>query len=117
VCSLYTLLLAPALSHSSNSAHSASLVQKLLELDQLAPQIVVHIPREILVYVQEGRNPEIYTREFVELIMRQNQKLKGKADAFAQFRDILAREWSSAAPDLKPQIREVVHSTGGSLEI
>lgn len=92
-------------------------MQKLVDLDKQAPQITVHVPREILIYVQEGRNPEIYTREFVELVMRQNQKLKGKADAFAQFRDILAREWSSAAPDLKPQIREVVHSTGGSVEI
>lgn len=93
---------------------SASLVQKLVDLDEQAPQIAVHIPREIIVYVQEGRNPEIYTREFVEVVMRQNQKLKGKADAFAQFRDILAREWAAATPELKPQIREVVQSTGGS---
>lgn len=77
----------------------------------------MHIPREIIVYVQEGRNPEIYTREFVELIMKQNQKLKGKSDAFAQFRDILAREWAGAMPELKPQIRQVVQNTGGSMEI
>jgi mediator of RNA polymerase II transcription subunit 10 len=88
-----------------------------VDLDSKAPEIQVTIPREILVYVQEGRNPDIYTREFVEVIMRQNQKLKGKSDAFATFRDILAREWAAAAPDLKPQIREVVHSTGGSMEI
>jgi mediator of RNA polymerase II transcription subunit 10 len=93
------------------------LIDRLLDLDEQAPQITVHIPREILVYVQEGRNPEIYTREFLELVMRQNQKLKGKADAFAQFRDILARELSSAMPDMKPQVREVVLNTGGSLEI
>ena len=92
-------------------------MQKLLDLDKQAPQIAVHVPREILIYVQEGRNPEIYTREFVEVVMRQNQKLKGKADAFAQFRDILAREWSSASPEMKPQIRQVVESSGGSLAI
>lgn len=74
----------------------------------------MHIPREIIVYVQEGRNPEIYTREFVEVVMKLNQKMKGKAEAFAQFRDILAAEWAAASPDLKPQIDAVVQSTGGS---
>ncbi|KIW06187.1 hypothetical protein, variant 2 [Verruconis gallopava] len=95
----------------------AQLVQRLVDLNELAPQIAVQIPDQIIVYVQEGRNPEIYTREFVEVIMKQNQKLKGKSEAFAQFRDILAREWAAAMPELKPQIRDVVHNTGGSLEI
>ena len=95
---------------------STSLVNNLIALADSAPQVNIDIPKEIIVYVQEGRNPDIYTREFVEVVMKNNQKLKGKSDAFAQFRDILARELVGAVPDLKKEVRQVVESTGGSLE-
>jgi len=73
----------------------------------------VTIPPDVIDYVQEGRNPDIYTREFVEVTMRNNQKLKGKTEAFAQFRDVLAREWVGAVPEMKDNVKKVVESTGG----
>lgn len=42
--------------------------------------------------MEDGRNPDIYTREFVELARRGNEALKGKSEAFAAFRDVLAEE-------------------------
>jgi mediator of RNA polymerase II transcription subunit 10 len=45
--------------------------------------------------------------------MRNNQKLKGKSEAFAQFRDILAKDLVGAVPELKTQVKETVESTGG----
>lgn len=57
-----------------------------------APRIKVTMPPEILTYVDQGRNPDIYTREFVELARRNNQELKGKMSAFADFADILEAE-------------------------
>lgn len=91
-------------------------MENLLALQEAAPQITVRIPQEIINYVQEGRNAAIYTREFVEVVMKNNQRLKGKSEAFAEFRDILAREFAGAVPELKPEIRQVVECTGGSME-
>ncbi|PSR79752.1 mediator of RNA polymerase II transcription subunit 10 [Coniella lustricola] len=71
------------------------------------------IPRELVTYVDGGRNPDIYTREFVELVRRENQLMKGKMDAFASFRDVLAREIASANPELKEDVARVVVGTGG----
>ncbi|TVY53302.1 Mediator of RNA polymerase II transcription subunit, partial [Lachnellula suecica] len=45
------------------------------------------IPPELVDYVDNGRNPDIYTREFVELARRGNQLMKGKMRAFGDFRD------------------------------
>ncbi|CAD0014599.1 unnamed protein product [Aureobasidium pullulans] len=69
---------------------------------------------EIIEYVERSRNPDIYTREFVELVQRLNQQLKGRSQAFADFRDILAREMTGALPDCKQDIKMVVESTGGN---
>jgi len=64
-------------------------------------------------YVEDGRNPDIYTREFVELVQKGNQYLKGKAEAFESFRDVLAREMEGAMPEVGEEVRRVVDATGG----
>ncbi|KAI9812167.1 MAG: RNA polymerase II mediator complex subunit [Pycnora praestabilis] len=71
------------------------------------------IPPEIITYVEDGRNPDIYTREFVELAKRGNQYLKGKAEAFASFRDVLAEEIRVSLPELREGVETVVEGTGG----
>ncbi|KAL9616813.1 MAG: hypothetical protein Q9160_008336 [Pyrenula sp. 1 TL-2023] len=52
----------------------------------------VQIPESILDYLDAGRNPDIYTREFVELDQRGNAALKGKMQAFGEFSQVLAGE-------------------------
>ncbi|KAK7563624.1 mediator complex, subunit Med10 [Phyllosticta citricarpa] len=74
------------------------------------------VPPEIVAYVEKGRNPDIYTREFSELVQKNNQKLKGKAEAYAQFRDILAKKIITAFPELEADARRVVQNTGGHPE-
>lgn len=63
--------------------------------------------------MEDGRNPDIYTREFVELVQKGNQYLKGKAEAFESFRDVLAREMEGAMPEVVEEVRRVVDATGG----
>lgn len=76
----------------------------------------VQLPPEIIDYVDAARNPDIYTREFVELVQKSNQDMKGKMEAFASFRDVLAREMASAMPECKKEVEKVVKATGGDVE-
>lgn len=72
------------------------------------------IPHEIIDYVEDGRNPDIYTREFVELAQRGNQYLRSKCEAFARFRDILGEEIVKAMPELE---EEVARRLKGDVEL
>lgn len=63
-----------------------------------------------------ARNPDIYTREFVELVQRGNQDLKGKQEAFASFRDVLAREMRSAMPECQGEVDRVVKATSAGVD-
>lgn len=74
-------------------------------------QSLPHIPPELIQYVENGRNPDIYTREFVELVRRGNQLMKGKQVAFRSFRDVLAEEMGKAMPELRDETRRVVEAT------
>ncbi|KAK6363360.1 RNA polymerase II mediator complex subunit [Orbilia blumenaviensis] len=71
------------------------------------------IPREVIGYVEHGRNPDIYTREFVELVIKQNQYLNGKQRAFQDFRDILAEHINTTFPELRGDVDQVLENTGG----
>ncbi|GFF30659.1 mediator of RNA polymerase II transcription subunit 10 [Aspergillus lentulus] len=73
----------------------------------------IQLPPEIIDYVDAARNPDIYTREFVELVQRGNQDLKGKKEAFASFRDVLAREMKSAMPECRGEVEKVLAATEG----
>ncbi|KAK4448612.1 mediator complex, subunit Med10, partial [Podospora aff. communis PSN243] len=71
------------------------------------------VPDTLIHYVENGRNPDIYTREFVELVRRLNQLMRGKMRAFTSFRDVLAREMEGALPEVREDVRMVVEATGG----
>lgn len=66
------------------------------------------MPPEIIDYIDQGRNPDIYTRELVEAVQRSNQYLKGKSEAFAGFRDILAEEINKAIPECKGDVERIL---------
>ncbi|KXL49799.1 hypothetical protein M433DRAFT_96051 [Acidomyces richmondensis BFW] len=91
------------------------LLHNLVQLSRAARRLPTHIPIEIIKYVEQSRNPDIYTREFVELVMRYNQQLKGQSEGFAAFRDILAKEMSSAMPEIKRDVLQIVQASGGQI--
>ncbi|KAI9854424.1 MAG: RNA polymerase II mediator complex subunit [Vezdaea acicularis] len=74
------------------------------------------IPPEIIAYVDDGRNPDIYTREFVELVQKSNQFLKGRGEAFAKFRDILAEDIIKGFPELQEDVQKILDNAKGTVE-
>ncbi|KAF3937092.1 hypothetical protein ABW19_dt0208972 [Dactylella cylindrospora] len=90
------------------------LITKFDQVQQAAEQVKdLWIPREVIGYVEHGRNPDIYTREFVELAVKQNQYLNGKQRAFQDFRDVLADHINTTFPELRADVDEVLENTGG----
>ena len=100
----------------SDQSCSKQLIQNLLNLTQTARLLPTHLPLEIIQYVEDSRNPDIYTREFVELVMRYNQQQKGRSEAFANFRDLLGEQMIAGIPEIKDDVRRVVQASGGRLE-
>ncbi|KAF2712876.1 mediator of RNA polymerase II transcription subunit 10 [Pleomassaria siparia CBS 279.74] len=92
----------------------ASLVQNLVKLSRTAPSVAVNIPPEVTQYVEKARNPDIFTREFVETAQRMNQMLKGRTKAYLLLRDVLANGIISAIPALEADVKKVVESTTGT---
>ncbi|CDK24512.1 unnamed protein product [Kuraishia capsulata CBS 1993] len=65
------------------------------------------IPMEVLNYVEDGRNPDVYTREFVEVVRKVNQFLNGKAVGFGRFRDVLGDKIIQEFPELTDSVHDI----------
>ncbi|KAL8773029.1 MAG: hypothetical protein Q9209_002049 [Squamulea sp. 1 TL-2023] len=86
------------------------LAGSLATLSNDASALPNQIPPEIVDYVDSGRNPDIYTREFVELVQKGNQYLKGRSEAFTGFRDALAEEMVKAWPEMKNDVSSILQA-------
>jgi len=71
---------------------------------------------DLIQYVEDRRNPDVYKRQIIELVMQYNQLQKGRAEAFADFRDSLGREMMSAIPDMRDDVRGVLKAIGGQVD-
>ena len=90
-------------------------MENLVKLSQTAPSVNIDIPPEVTAYVESSRNPDVFTREFVELVQRMNQMLKGRSEAYRLMRDTLAKDIIAAIPELKDEVLRVGRSTGDTI--
>lgn len=73
----------------------------------------VPIPLDVLQYIEDGRNPDVYTREFVEATRKSNQYLRGKMLALKDLRDVLGKKISVEFPELENVVQDIVDRTNG----
>jgi mediator of RNA polymerase II transcription subunit 10 len=85
----------------------------LVKLSRTAPSVYVDIPPDVTNYVENSRNPDIFTREFVETVQRMNQLLKGRSDALLMLQEQIAWQLTNVIPDLKDDVVRAVESSGG----
>ncbi|KAI1610578.1 transcription factor subunit Med10 of mediator complex-domain-containing protein [Exophiala viscosa] len=100
------------------------LAQSLARLQSLtsttaSPNNHVHsisIAPEIVDYVDDGRNPDIFTRDFVENVQRGNAVINGKQQAFRDFTEIYAKALKDGVPGVRRQVDRVMENAGFEIE-
>jgi mediator of RNA polymerase II transcription subunit 10 len=99
---------------SFNVASQLPLLQRLnslvLELDnmtKLAEECNIQVPLHILNLIDDGKNPDEFTRDILNDCIARNQITKGKTDAFKGFRKHLLEELEQAFPDEVESYREI----------
>lgn len=67
----------------------------------------VPIPLDVLQYIEDGRNPDVYTREFVESTAKLGSYLSAKVRGLDLLREVLGDKISQEFPDLEPVVKEI----------
>jgi len=66
----------------------------------------VIIPTEVFAYIDQGRNPTLYTKDCLERALQRNEQVKGKVEVYSQFRDELSKRLGEIYPDLIQHYKE-----------
>ncbi|CCJ28891.1 unnamed protein product [Pneumocystis jirovecii] len=69
------------------------------------------IPQDIIDYIEDGRNPDVYTRQFSELVQKDNQYVNGKSIAVTNFRNILAQDIKNNFPNMINEVEKILKNT------
>ncbi|EJU05979.1 hypothetical protein DACRYDRAFT_97632 [Dacryopinax primogenitus] len=75
-------------------------VDKLQQLEEAAPGLDEWVPIQVLEYLDEGRNPDDYTRTMLELTAAENQFTNGKVHAVHSYLQLLSAGIAEAFPDM-----------------
>jgi len=76
----------------------------------------VRIAPEIVDYVDDGRNPDIFTRDFVENVQRGNAVINGKQKAFKDFSEVFAQVLKQGMPELNRHVDKIMDNAGFGAE-
>ncbi|XP_034617393.1 mediator of RNA polymerase II transcription subunit 10 isoform X2 [Trachemys scripta elegans] len=50
-------------------------------------------------YIDQGRNPQLYTKECLERALAKNEQVKGKIDTMKKFKSLLIQELTKVFPE------------------
>ncbi|KAK4856977.1 hypothetical protein QYF36_023312 [Acer negundo] len=99
---------------SFNSASQLPLLQRLnslvTELDnmvKLSEKCDIQVPVEVLNLIDEGKNPDEFTKDVINSCIAKNQVTKGRTDAFKSFRKHHLEELERTFPDEVESYREI----------
>lgn len=75
------------------------MVTGLQEIDKLKNQVQdVHVPLEVFDYIDQGKNPQLYTKDCIEKALTKNEEVKGKIDSYRKFKAHLLLELTKTFP-------------------
>ncbi|GLT71910.1 hypothetical protein SLA2020_438940 [Shorea laevis] len=93
-----------------------SLVMELDNMDKLAEKCNIQVPMEVLNLIDDGKNPDEFTRDVINSCIAKNQITKGKTDAFKGFRRHLLEELEQTFPDEVESYREIRAASAAELK-
>ncbi|XP_037920223.1 mediator of RNA polymerase II transcription subunit 10 isoform X2 [Hermetia illucens] len=88
--------------HGQNNLNQKvqGLVTGLQEIDKLKSQVQdVHIPIEVFDYIDQDKNPNLYTKDCIEKALMKNEEVKGKIDAYRKFKANMLVELQKTFPN------------------
>ncbi|KAK3808931.1 MAG: transcription factor subunit Med10 of mediator complex-domain-containing protein [Linnemannia elongata] len=94
------------------------LTKQLGEIEAFKDQLDMMVPWEVLSYIEDGKNPDLFSKTFVEAVAGENQFTNGKVTAMKSFEAALAQNLGDAFPedmaDYSQILQEVSSKSGQS---
>ncbi|KAH7971027.1 hypothetical protein HPB49_005203 [Dermacentor silvarum] len=78
------------------------------EVDRCKPQVQdIQVPLEVFDYIDQGRNPQLFTKDCMEKALTKNEQVKGKIESYRRFKALLLLELSKVFPTEMAKYRAI----------
>uniref|UniRef100_S4S024 Mediator of RNA polymerase II transcription subunit 10 n=1 Tax=Petromyzon marinus TaxID=7757 RepID=S4S024_PETMA len=67
----------------------------------------VHVPLEVFEYIDQGKNPQLYTKECLERALAKNEQVKGKIDAMKKTSEPRMGVWGTRSGGECNQLKSI----------
>ncbi|KAI7823867.1 transcription factor subunit Med10 of mediator complex-domain-containing protein [Gamsiella multidivaricata] len=75
------------------------LIAQLSDIEGFKDKLDMMVPWEVLSYIEDGKNPDLFSKSFVEAVAGENQFTNGKITALKSFEAALTQNLGSAFPE------------------
>ncbi|KAH9604560.1 hypothetical protein KSS87_006664 [Heliosperma pusillum] len=93
-----------------------ALVSELDNMMKLSDNSNIQVPLEILNLIDDGKNPDAFTRDVLNSCISKNQITKGKTDSFKSLRKHLLQELDQAFPAQVDAYRDIRASSAAEMK-
>ena len=76
-----------------------------LERASRPASLPLELPPELIDYVASSRNPDIYSREFVEVVQAKNKRLREVQNGLGILREELVAEIGKVIPEMSGKVK------------
>ncbi|XP_007563794.1 mediator of RNA polymerase II transcription subunit 10 [Poecilia latipinna] len=91
------------------------MISGLQDIDKCQKQLHdINVPLEVFEYIDQGRNPQLYTKECLERALARNEQVKGKIDTMTKFKSLLISELSKVFPEEMAKYKDIRGEDGPS---
>ncbi|RWR80814.1 mediator of RNA polymerase II transcription subunit 10b-like protein [Cinnamomum micranthum f. kanehirae] len=84
-----------------------AVVSELDTMQRLAENCNIQVPMEVVNLIDDGKNPDEFTRDVINSCIARNQITKGKTDAFKSMRKHLLEELEQTFPEEVEAYRDI----------
>ncbi|KAJ1972733.1 RNA polymerase II mediator complex subunit [Dimargaris verticillata] len=84
-----------------------NLVTKLTQLDELKDAIDDTVPLDVFSCIEEGKNPDLLTRDIVDQTAAENQFTRGKMETMQKFQTLLLNKLGQILPEEAEAYRSI----------
>lgn len=76
-----------------------SLIESMQEIEKSKSNVAdVEVPAEIFQYIDQGRNPQLYTKDCLEKVGQKKDEVESKINAYKDFKRILQEQLKKELP-------------------
>ncbi|KAF9324907.1 Mediator of RNA polymerase II transcription subunit 10 [Podila minutissima] len=86
------------------------LISQISDIEAFKDKLDIMVPMEVLSFIEDGRNPDLFTKSFIECVAGENQFTNGKITAMKSFESSLTQNLGAVFPEEMDEYQDILKS-------